>query len=139
MFPIAHLLALPRRVALYLWASPWTILGLSVGAAGLLTGGRARRRGRIVEFYGGAVTWALDRLPGGPWVAAMTLGHVVLGRSDAALEICREHELVHVRQYERWGPLFGPAYVLCCLALWAAGRDAYRDNPFERQAFDEAP
>jgi hypothetical protein len=64
----------------------------------------------------------------------MTLGHTILGRTDAALDIARAHELVHVRQFERWGPLMGPAYLLCSLVLWLARRDPYRDNPFERQA-----
>jgi hypothetical protein len=46
---------------------------------------------------------------------------------------------VHVRQYERWGPLFVPAYVLCSAVIWSRGGDAYRDNPFEREAYGEAP
>ena len=45
------------------------------------------------------------------------------------------HEMVHVRQYERWGPFFIPAYLACSLGLWLAGKDAYRDNPFEREAY----
>ena len=45
---------------------------------------------------------------------------------------------MHVRQYERWGPLMGPAYLLASLVAWLRGRRPYRDNPFERQAFDEA-
>jgi hypothetical protein len=32
----------------------------------------------------------------------------------------------------------GPAYLLCSLALWLAGRRPYRDNPFEREAYDTA-
>jgi hypothetical protein len=51
------------------------------------------------------------------------------------LDFCRSHELVHVRQYERWGVLFIPAYLLCSLVLWLTGRDPYRDNPFEREAY----
>ena len=68
----------------------------------------------------------------------MTLGHVVLGRSAAALDVCREHEMVHVRQYERWGPVFIPAYLLCSLVLLMRGRDAYRENPFEREAYGQS-
>ena len=64
----------------------------------------------------------------------MTLGHVILGRTEAALDVARRHEMVHVAQYERWGPAFGPAYLLCSLWQWTRGKDAYRDNPFERQA-----
>jgi hypothetical protein len=116
-----------------LWASPWTLLGLLIGLVGLATGGRARWRGPVVEFYGGVVAWLLHRFPGTP--VAMTLGHTILGRTAAALDVAREHELVHVRQYERWGPLMVPAYLLCSLLLWLARKDAYRDNPFEREAY----
>ena len=120
-----------------LWASPATLLGLLIGVVGLATGGSARRVGRTIEFHGGLVAWLLDHLP--IKALALTLGHVILGRSDAALDICRQHELVHVRQYERWGPLFIPAYLLCSLVLLVRGRDYYRDNPFERAAYREAP
>src|SRR5688500_14561895 len=96
-----------------IWASPGTLLGLAAGMVGLATGGSVQRVGRVLEFHGGAVTWLLRRLPLVGGAAAMTLGHVVLGRSRDDLEYSREHELVHVRQYERWGPFFIPAYLLC--------------------------
>jgi hypothetical protein len=115
------------------WPSLWTLVGLAIGVLGLITGGHVERRGRVVEFHGGAATWLLERFPGEPM--AMTLGHVVLGVSGAALAVSRLHELIHVRQYERWGPFFIPAYLLCSLVLWLRGRDAYHDNPFEREAF----
>jgi hypothetical protein len=119
------------------WTLPNTLLGLAVGLTGLLTGGRVQRRGVVVEFYGGAVTWLLDRIvPVEGGVMALTLGHTILGRSQTALDIARTHELVHVRQYERWGPLFIPAYLLASFWLWVRGRDPYRDNPFERAAYE---
>jgi hypothetical protein len=126
------------RVLVRIWASPWSILGLAVGALGLATGGRLRRRGGTIEFYGGIVPWTLGLMPGGQTIA-MTLGHVILGRTAATLDRAREHELVHVRQYERWGPLFIPAYLLCSAVIWTRGGDAYRDNPFEREAYRIAP
>jgi hypothetical protein len=125
------------RLLAVLWASPYTAMGLVVGVTGVCTGGRARLRGPVVEFYGGGVKWLLHRLPNGQFTLAFTLGHTILGPTDAALDISREHEMVHVRQYERWGPLLGPAYVACSLILWLAGRRPYRDNPFERQAYNE--
>jgi len=75
---------------------------------------------------------------GGQFTLAITLGHTILGQPDAALDISRDHEMVHVRQFERWGPLMGPAYLGCSLVLWLTGRRAYYDNPFERQAYQEA-
>ncbi|MBC8351789.1 MAG: hypothetical protein H8E66_07355 [Planctomycetes bacterium] len=119
-----------------MWASPATLLGLSAGCIGLLMGGAAQRRGHVLEFHGGFARWVLECMPNGQFVLAMTLGHTILGKTDAALDITRDHEMVHVRQYERWGPLFLPAYLLASLWLWLAGRDAYRDNPFERDAYD---
>jgi hypothetical protein len=123
-------------VLAWLWALPWTAVGLGIGLLALLTGGRMQRRAATFEFFGGAASWLLARLPVEPM--AMTLGHVILGRTATALNICRQHEMIHVRQYERWGPAFGPAYLLCSFWLWLRGKDAYRDNPFEQQAFREA-
>ena len=120
-----------------LWASPYTLLGLLLGAIGLCTGGHAQVRGRVVEFYGGGVKWLLQQFFFGEGAMALTLGHTVLGQTDAALDIARGHELVHVRQYERRGPLMGPAYLGCSFVLWLMRRRPYRDNPFERQAFEE--
>ena len=118
------------------WASPYTLMGISVGAVGLLSGGAARRVGHVLEFHGGAVARFLHLLPNGHFVMAMTLGHTVLGKTAAALEVSREHELVHVRQFERWGPLFGPAYLAASAVQWLRGADPYRDNPFEVEAYD---
>lgn len=128
---------LPLRILAIAWASPYTLLGLAIGLVGLLTGGHARVRGRVIEFHGGAVQWLLQQFFHGEGAMAMTLGHTVLGQTDAALDICREHELVHVRQFEHWGPMMGPAYLGCALVLWLRGRNAYRDNSFERQAFQQ--
>jgi hypothetical protein len=65
----------------------------------------------------------------------MTLGHVVLARTRYLQDRCRSHERVHVEQYERWGPLFLPAYLFFSLRAWFNGKDAYRDNPFEQDAY----
>ena len=67
---------------------------------------------------------------------ALTLGHVIWGQTSAALDVSREHEWVHVRQYERWGPFFIPAYLWCSVWLRIQGRNAYLENPFEREAFE---
>jgi hypothetical protein len=122
-----------------LWASPASLLGLAAGLAGIASGGHAQRSGRVIEFWGGAVTWLLRRAPFIRGAFAITLGHVVLGQTAGELNRCRDHELVHVRQYERWGPLFLPAYLGCSLVLWLRGRDRYLDNPFEIEAFRQAP
>jgi hypothetical protein len=127
---------MPLRLLAMAWASPYTLVGLSLGVIGLCTRGRVRLRGRVVEFYGGRVTWFLQQLFFGQGAMALTLGHTVLGQTDAALDFSRTHELVHVRQFERWGPLMGPAYLGCSLVLWVMRRRPYLDNPFEREAFE---
>ncbi len=123
------------RLSKIIWASPYTILGLMIGLLGLCTRGRVLRRWPL-EFCDGGVCWLLEHLPS-DYVMAMTLGHVILGRTETALDICREHERVHVRQYERWGPFLYPAYFGCLLILRWRGKDGYLENPFAKQASGE--
>ena len=105
----------------YLWGAPWSLIGLFLSLF--------FRRRRVVE--------GILLCEGAQWPArlgwrysAITFGHVVLCVGEASPELLR-HEIVHVRQYERWGPLFVPAYL--CAALWARlrGGSAYTDNAFE--------
>jgi hypothetical protein len=124
-------------LACLLWASPWTLFGMAVGALGLLTGGRVRREGRVLEFYGGFVATYLRVFPLIRGAAAVTLGHTVLARDAATARRTRAHERVHVRQYERWGPLFVPLYLLHWCRLRLTGHNPYLDNPFEQEAFAE--
>jgi hypothetical protein len=117
------------------WASPWTLLGLAAGLIAVGTGGKGQRVGRVLEFHGGLLDRLLRRVPIAGGAAAMTLGHCVIARTQADLDHSRSHELVHVAQYERWGPLFIPAYLACSGWMWLSGRDPYHDNPFEKEAF----
>lgn len=126
-----------RTLLAVLWASPWTLFGLSIGLPTLLGGGRAQRNGRVVEFWGRGPCWFLRTFPLVHGAAAVTFGHTVLARDLDCLNSSRSHERVHVRQYERWGPLFVPAYLFWWGFLWATGRHPYFDNPFEREAFAE--
>lgn len=122
-----------RRSAAYLWASPNTFLGIVIGIA---LAGRCRVVDGVVEIHGPFLARLLDRL----WVpaSAITLGHCVLAQSAVCLNRTRDHERVHVRQYERWGPFFIPAYLGNSLWLLASGRDAYRENVFEVAAFRDS-
>jgi hypothetical protein len=105
-----------------LWTSPWTVLGLLAGIAGMPKGAVARfsRRDRALVF---------QRWPWGPG-GAMTLGNVILatGRDldmhcttyEHRAGSCRhppvrlgDHERAHVYQYMLLGPLFMPLYFLC--------------------------
>jgi hypothetical protein len=122
----------------YAWASPNSLVGLAIGGAMILLGARAGRVAGVLEVAGGLVGTLLgEKRIALPW-RAMTLGHVILGLDEAALIQSRAHEHVHVRQYEQWGPFFLPAYVVSSLWQLACGRRCYRDNWFERQAYDQS-
>lgn len=126
--------SLVRRAALLAWAGPTTLAGLGLAVlAG--PGARWRRGPGGLEVSGGwlpaLLRWA--PIPGG--AAAVALGHAILARDQAALDRHREHELVHVRQAERWGPLFLPAYLLAGAWQLVKGRHPYHDNPFEAEAW----
>ncbi len=123
------------KLCLVVWAAPYSAIGLVVGLAGLLSGGRGRYRDGALEFYGGGTRWVVRHLPLGEATAAMTLGHVIIGQTAEMLDECGFHERVHVRQFECWGPLMGPAYLGASAWLWCIGRDPYRDNPFEIEAY----
>jgi hypothetical protein len=132
-------MALLTRLLRYAWAVPYTLLGLLLAAVAVLLGGEARMHHGVLEVYGGRAGAALSRLPHRFAFSAMTLGHVILAVDRSALAQLRRHERVHVRQYERWGPLFVPAYVLSSLLQLLRGRNPYRENHFERQAYALAP
>lgn len=127
-----------RPVIRYLWASPYTALGLVLGAVALLCGARWRTHLGVVEFFGGRLGALLAKLPQPLAFSAMTLGHVILAVDRSALAQLRQHERVHVRQYEHWGPFFLPAYLLSSLLQLLRGRNPYRENHFERQAYAAA-
>jgi hypothetical protein len=120
----------------YLWVSPVTIPALAVVALGWLAGGRVRIVAGIVEATGSFISPLLRG--GNRWVgsiAAITLGHVILGRDAECLEAARLHEHVHVRQFERWGFLMPVLYLGASARCWWKGLDPYRDNPFEIAAY----
>ena len=130
-----------RSLFRYLWVAPVTLPALGLVALGCATGGKARVVAGIIEATGGLISPVLRR--GSPWVgsiAAITLGHVILGQNRACLEESRLHEHVHIRQYERWGALMPVLYLGASFWLWIRRRDPYRDNPFEVEAYadDEA-
>jgi hypothetical protein len=70
----------------------------------------------------------LDNVPLKPY--AQTLGRYILARERLPDTIVR-HELEHVRQWSRLGPLYLPFYGLASFVAILAGRNRYLDNTFE--------
>lgn len=135
------MLRLLIRICKYFWAFPNTLLGLGFLLPTLLSGGGVRVERGVIEIHGGFTRFFLSRclLVG---AAALCLGHVILGRDRDCLDRSRDHEHVHVRQYERWGPFFLPAYVISSFRAWSRGGHFYLDNRFEQEAYsweDETP
>ena len=105
-----------------LWTLPNTLVGLVLGAVGLMFGAHAhwRRREMALVFH---------RWPWGPG-GALTLGNVILHTGDTLDQHCvtyahraghcvddpillADHERAHVYQYMALGPLFLPLYLAC--------------------------
>jgi hypothetical protein len=122
------------QILRFAWASPYTLLGLACylvpwkGQRWLV-----RHRGTI-GIVGPGIEKLLLRAPIPGGAAALTLGHSILATSHETFLDTWEHERIHVLQYERWGPLFVPAYLLCGLWQKVHGKDPYMDNPFEIEA-----
>jgi Fe-S cluster biogenesis protein NfuA len=126
-----------RGVLRYLWALPATTVGLVFVLLAWLSGGRAKIVAGVIEVQGGLVAiFMRGGCPGFCPASARTLGHVILGQDQKNLDGSRIHERTHVRQYETWGVLLLPAYLVSSWSAWRRGLDPYYDNRFEREAFD---
>jgi len=118
----------------YIWALPWTLFGLVLALPALL-GGSFRIQNGVIEAHGSMLKWFLARSTFGIGGAiGITFGHVIIAQDENALAISRSHELIHVRQYERWGPFFVPAYLASSLLVYCRGGRPYEDNCFECEA-----
>lgn len=123
------------RFISYLWASPATFLGCFIGFLALCFGATWQVVDGAVEVGGGRISSAVRLLPRVMRFEAITFGHIILGNNFPALETHRLHEHMHVRQYERWGPLFFPLYLGSSLLQLLRGLDPHHDNHFERKAY----
>lgn len=111
-----------------IWAFPGTFIGL------LLASTFRRRVRRAGVLLAEGASW--PRRIGWRY-RAITFGRVVLCVNEID-ETTFAHELVHVRQWERWGPLFFLAYPFASMWALVRGRHPYRDNRFEIEARGKA-
>ena len=106
----------------FVWTSPNTLIGLVLGLCTF-------QRPRVAD---GAIIF--DRVPRGLTAlmlranrVAMTVGFVILSARPATGHLLA-HEQHHIRQYEVWGPLFIPAYLVLAIGY------GYRSHPMEIRA-----
>jgi Domain of unknown function (DUF4157) len=118
---LGDLLPAVRSLWGYLWAGPNSLVGL---AGGLSTRSRPVRWRGVLLFED--ASGGLARFLRWRGFAAITLGHVIVANRPLDDRLLA-HELEHVAQHERWGPLYYPAYLLGSVL-------GYRRNPFERAA-----
>ncbi len=122
------------KAAKYIWAAPCSVVGLTLGAIVVLFRGECTRFLGTLEFTFRGSEASCGKLARSLPYRAITFGHVIIAVTAQELAQCREHELAHVRQYERWGIAFFLAYPGCSLWQLLRGRNAYWDNAFEIQA-----
>ena len=121
------------RIWRYLWPFPLTLVGLLLALAVRLGGGKWSVRAGVLESCGPTARLLL-RLHPVKGLIAMALGHVVIARDDFCLSRTSAHEREHVRQFERWGPLFPLLYGAEMAYRRLRREDPYADNRFERAA-----
>lgn len=115
----------PGRVLSGLWAAPLTLPGIAIA---LLSGARPRWSGTHHCLLAVGVRGPSGLALRSVGAEANAIGTVILCRAVDPPASLLAHEVVHVRQAERLGPLLLVAY------LWLAARYGYRDHPLERAA-----
>lgn len=111
-----------------LWAAPVSFLGLLLALG-------SKRKGIVNGVWEFSDSPILRRTK----YPAVTLGHVIIAKSDKELNLWRNHEHVHVRQYERLGPFLIPIYFVSTFIALLCGLRGYYDNQFEIAAYREVP
>lgn len=118
----------------YIWALPLSLIGIALFLV---------YKPKSVKWSDGALDCVIGvpNLIGGPWVGAQTHGWVIFYKDEynATRKDLRIHERVHVRDALIGGIFFSLAYVAVFLYELVRLRDwrkAYRNNWFERRAYD---
>jgi hypothetical protein len=119
---------------LYLWVGPWTVVGLSILLIPRLGRRNIRFHRGTIGIFGPGVAKLMNLAPVEGGAIAMAFGHTILAKDERAWLSTFRHELIHVRQYQWFGPFFVPAYFFESFWQWCRGRHPYLDNRFEVQA-----
>lgn len=76
-------------------------------------------------------------IPG--WAWAQTWGRVILVRADHgdenSLNFLLRHEVVHVRQWKKYGFFFPFAYLFSSVKAFLSGKRPYYENEFEAEVY----
>ena len=121
----------------YLFAVIPTILGLLIAFFSGLHPFEYKIKGVLIFKVNGWLANVLDRQ--GSW--AFTLGHVVLTNPHISVNRIRyvlPHELVHVHQYESYGPFFWLIYLVSFGFEKLRGHNALRTCTLEAAAYEKA-
>jgi hypothetical protein len=143
---VVRALAGPKRAwrsLRHVWrALPGDLMGLAV-----MRGCGIRAPSRVVDA-GGVSAIVVEHPNVGRYfemqmmpVQAQTLGRYVFARCPVP-EHTLEHEIEHIRQWQRFGPLYLPLYFGSSALALLRGRRPYWDNRFEsaaRRRADRAP
>jgi hypothetical protein len=118
----------------WIWALPTSLIGLLIAAC---TGARPYRwrQAGVWQWIGHGPVWDKFTKDG---FGAITFGTITIF-SDALKDDATmiRHERAHTIQAFGLGVLFLPAYLLMGAMEWAAGRDGYRADPLEVDAYTE--
>lgn len=125
---------LPTTAFKYIWASPASALGIGAALLAGVVGVKIKRVSGVLEVSLAPRRAVLCKAAACLPFAAITLGHVVIACSAEEQAAHRQHERVHVAQYELWGPFFLLAYPLESIYQLLSGRRPYQDNRFETAA-----
>ncbi len=107
---------------------PYTIIGLLLGIISIPKHVSARKRPHAIIVAVRSFWWEFGYIKR---ARGMAIGHVILLGPDL-VKGDLEHELVHVKQYER-APLIHP--ILYYIELFRKG---YRNNKYEIEAYKQA-
>ena len=115
------------------WQTPLDALGALAGS--IARDAPCRRVADATLFEDARYDRLFRLMPRHP--TAMTFGSTIVARRslDAATVA---HELTHVEQYRRYGPLYLALYLLGATWGLIRHRDSYHGNPFEARAVQAA-